>query len=101
MEMDISRESETVTASLVGRVDGENAREFQDALMGAIEETDKVVALNFEKLTYISSAGLRAILLMAKTLSKQDAKLEVRSLTPSVREVFETSGFDKIISVRD
>ena len=101
MDIDITRESEKVTAAIAGRVDGSNAREFQDALMGAIQESDREVVLDFASLTYISSAGLRAILLTAKTLSKQSATLEVCALSPSIREVFETSGFDKIISVRD
>ncbi len=101
MEIDIARAGETVTAAITGRVDGSNAREFQDTLIGAIEETDRDVVLDFANLTYISSAGLRAVLLAAKSLARQEAKLQVRALSTSVREVFETSGFDKIISIRD
>ena len=51
------------------------------------------------RLTYISSAGLRVVLLVAKTLQQQDAKLAVCSLSDSIREVFEISGFDKIVPV--
>lgn len=100
MEMGFDREDTKVTCSVSGRVDGTNAREFQDSLINAIQDTDREVVLDFAELSYISSAGLRAILLAAKTLSKQSASLEVASLTPSIREVFETSGFDKIIKVR-
>ena len=52
----------------------------------------------FEPLTYISSAGLRAILLTAKNLQKRGAGFGICTLAPPIREVFAISGFDKIIS---
>ncbi len=100
MEIGIEREGDTVTAAITGRIDGTNAREFQDSLIETLQEDDRCMVLDFANLSYISSAGLRAILLTAKTLAKQDGKLEVCSLPRSIQEVFETSGFDKIISVR-
>ncbi len=100
MEIGIEREGDKVTAAITGRIDGTNAREFQDSLIEALQENDRFMVLDFANLSYISSAGLRAILLTAKTLAKQDGTLEVCSLSRSIQEVFETSGFDKIISVR-
>ena len=82
-----------------GRVDGANAYEFQETLADAIEDTDRAVVLDMGKITYISSAGLRVILLTAKTLKRRDAGLAVCSLTDSIREVFQISGFDKIVSI--
>ena len=98
MEVSTEREDGVLIANTDGRVDGANAREFQDTLEAMIEDSDRIVVLNFEQLSYISSAGLRVILLIAKSLRKRDAKLAVCSLSGSVREVFEVSGFDKIIS---
>ena len=57
------------------------------------------MVLDFEGISYISSAGLRVVLLVAKTLQKQKAKMAVCSLSESIREIFEISGFDKIIPV--
>ena len=82
-------------------MDGTNAQEFQGELSSAIAETDRAVVLDLEHLSYISSAGLRVILLTAKALQRQDAELAVCSLSDSIREVFAISGFDKIITVRD
>ena len=82
-----------------GRVDGANALEFQEALEAAISPDDTGVVLDFEGISYISSAGLRVVLLVAKTLQKQNAKMAVCSLSDSIREIFEISGFDKIIPV--
>ena len=99
MAISTERDGGTLIAKTEGRVDGSNAREFQDALEEAIEPTDTAVVLDLENLSYISSAGLRVILLTAKTLRKQDAKLAVCSLSDSIKQVFEISGFDKIIPI--
>ena len=82
------------------RVDGTNARDFQSALEGAIADNTKAAILDMSGLAYISSAGLRAILLIAKSLQGRDGSLSVCSLTDSVKEVFEISGFDNVIPVR-
>ncbi len=99
MEVETERQGETLIAKTDGRVDGANAREFQTALDAAIEDDDSAVVLDMERLSYISSAGLRVILLTAKTLQGQDRKFAICSLSDSIREVFEISGFDKIISI--
>lgn len=99
MKVTIEREGETLVAMAEDRVDGTNASEFQQALEAAINETDRVVILDCEKLSYISSAGLRVVLLTARALQRQDSKFAVCSLSEQIREVFEISGFDKIIPV--
>ena len=73
--------------------------EFQAALDAAIDDSEGAVILDMERLSYISSAGLRVILLTAKSLQGRNAKFAVCSLSESIQEVFEISGFDKIISV--
>ena len=101
MGLNIERNDGILIAMAEGRVDGANAQEFQGALTDAIEPSDRAVILDLGEITYISSAGLRVILLTARALRRQDAELAVCSLSASIREVFEISGFDKIIPVRD
>ena len=81
-----------------GRVDGTNARDFQSALETVIEASDQAVILDMERLTYISSAGLRVILLAAKSLQRKEATLSICSLSDPIREIFSVSGFDQIIN---
>ena len=50
-------------------------------------------------LSYISSAGLRAVLVTAKMLWSREAKFVLCSLPAQIRGVFETSGFDKVIAL--
>ena len=99
MAIQAEREGDTLVAKAEGRIDGTNAREFQDDLDSVIEERDRAVILNFEDLMYISSAGIRVVLMTAKTLQRREARFALCSLSEPVREIFEVSGFDKIIPI--
>ena len=80
-----------------GRVDGQNALEFQAAIDSAIDATNDSVILELSDLSYISSAGLRVILLLAKTLRSRNVQFSMCSISDTVKDVFEISGFGKII----
>ena len=99
MDIKTERADGTLIAKAEGRIDGVNARDFEEAMKAAISGDDSVVVIDLENLSYISSAGLRVILLIAKTLRKRNAELMLCSLSDPIREVFEISGFDKIIPV--
>ena len=99
MAIESERGGGTLIARAEDRVDGANARAFQDDLESAISNKDREVVLDLHRLCYISSAGLRVILLTAKALKRQEAKFAVCCLSDSVKEVFQISGFDKIIPV--
>lgn len=100
MEINTERVGNTlIVMPSENRVDGTNAREFQVGLEAAIEEGDKAVIFDAETLTYISSAGLRAILLVVKSINRQGGKFAVCSLSDPIREIFSISGFDNIIPI--
>ena len=100
MEINSERVGNTlIVMSTENRVDGTNARDFQVGLEAAIEETDRAVIFDAETLTYISSAGLRAILLIVKSINRQGGKFAVCSLSDPIREIFSISGFDNIIQI--
>ena len=101
MEIKAQREGRVLTAEATGRVDGVNASEFEQTLRDTIQDDDTAVILDLAGITYLSSAGLRAILLTARSLSQRKAKFMLCSPSAPIREVFEISGFDKIIPVHD
>ena len=101
MEIRTERKGSVLVAITQDRIDGLNARAFQDALHAEIDDSDRAVVLDLGQLTYISSAGLRVILLVAKTLQRQNSNLAVCSLSGPVLEVFQISGFDQIIKTYD
>ena len=99
MDVTTERQDGVLSAQVGGRIDSSNAAEFEEAIRTAIEESDRAVIMDFEKLVYISSAGLRAVLLTAKFLGERNAKFALCSLADEIREIFEISGFDKIIAI--
>ena len=101
MEISTELQGEVLIARAQERIDGANAREFQDALQAALNDHDGALVLDMEDLTYISSAGLRVILLTARVLQRNDKSLALCSLSGPVREIFQISGFDKIIQTHD
>ena len=99
MEISTERDGAALIVAASGRVDGSNSQEFQEGLDAVIDASCRAVVLNLEQLSYISSSGLRVMLLVARKLQRQDAKFALCSLSDSIREVFEISGFDRIIPV--
>ena len=99
MDMTTERRDSVLSARVGGRIDGANAYEFEETIRGVIEESDRAVIMDFETLSYISSAGLRAVLMTAKELQKRDAAFALCSLSDQIREIFTVSGFDKIIAI--
>ena len=99
MDVTTERQDGVLSAQVGGRIDGSNAATFEEAIRKAIEESDRAVIMDFEQLSYISSAGLRAILVTAKSLWKQDTKFALCSLSDQIRRVFKSSGFDRMIAI--
>ena len=85
------------------RIEGElNTLTSPDAeaqLTQLIDAGARKIVVNFEQLDYISSAGLYILLATAKQLQVSGGELRICSLNDLVREVFEMSGFDSIVSV--
>lgn len=101
--MDLKTESAggALVLSVGGRLDSQNAQEFEAAARDAIAGAGPAVVLDLAELSYISSAGLRAVLVVAKELRGRGAKFALCALQDPVREVLQLSGFDKIVDVHD
>lgn len=84
-----------------GRIDSANAHDFQQSLSAAIGDRQSAVVADFEGISYMSSAGLRAILIVAKAMRQRGAKFALCAMTPVIQDVFNISGFSKVISVED
>jgi len=99
--MDLPEEKlgETTVISLAGRIDSTNAKAFEESLLKKVAASGPAVVLDLSGLQYISSAGLRVILLVAKQLQGRKARFALCALAPVIREVFEVSGFSKIIRI--
>ena len=99
MEVSADREDGILSVRVQGRIDGANVRQFMETVRCATEDGDRAVIMDFERLVYISSSGLRAVLMTAKSLRSRDVGFALCSLSAVVRAAFGTSGFDRIIAI--
>ena len=83
--------------ALEGRLDTLTAPELEAELGKALNDADSLT-FDFEKLEYISSAGLRVLLAAHKTMAKKGG-MKVTRVNDIVREVFEVTGFSDILTI--
>lgn len=81
--------------ALEGRLDTTTAPELEAELQ--LEDITELV-LDFEKLDYVSSAGLRVLLAAQKTMNRQGSML-IRNVNEGIMEIFEITGFIDILTI--
>jgi len=86
---------------LQGRLDSATSMALEKTINTLFESNQERALIDFSGLSYISSAGLRLILVAAKRARQCGGKLILCNLAPTVREVFEISGFLKIMETAD
>ncbi len=99
MQISVKTTNEVKVLVFEGRLDTQTSPDAQQQLTRLIEEGETKILVNFEKLDYISSAGLRVLLVVAKQLKTTDGELRICSLNEVVKEVFDISGFDMILPI--
>jgi anti-sigma B factor antagonist len=87
----------TLEIALTGRLDTMTSPELEAELKASMDGAESLV-MNFEKLEYISSAGLRVLLSAHKTMSSKGG-MKVTHVNEIVQEVFEVTGFADILDV--
>ena len=97
MTIETKKDGTSLTLALAGRLDTMTAPELEQAAHTALAGiTDLTV--DMKALEYISSAGLRVLLSMQKTMNKQ-GKMTVTGANETVLEVFEVTGFSDILTI--
>ena len=101
-ELEITQEQlqSTIVLQVVGAVDSNTAPELQEALMRAAESSSGAVELDLAKVSYMSSAGLRALLLASKALQKRGERLTLLNVPPQILNVLNLTGFTTFIDVK-
>lgn len=85
-----------------GRIDHTSAPAFQETLapyLDACCSGDKPLVLDFSALEYISSIGLRALMLAARQVKAQEGRIVIVALTPVVADVLRIARFDLIFPI--
>ena len=82
-----------------GRVDASSAPDLEQAMTSEIAEGGEAVVLDLSRTRYMSSAGLRVVLVVARQLQARKGKFAVCGLNDEVKELFEVSGFSLIVGI--
>ncbi|MBR4964965.1 MAG: STAS domain-containing protein [Lachnospiraceae bacterium] len=98
MNIAIQKNTEEITIKIIGRLDTTTSPDFNKIINEDIADTDNLV-LDFEKLDYISSAGLRVLLYAQKKMQKLGT-MKLINVCEDVMEVFEMTGFSDILTIR-
>ena len=87
----------TLRVTLEGRGDTTTAPQLEAELKASLDGITEL-DLDFEKLEYLSSAGLRVLLAAQKTMNKQGTMV-IHHVNETIREVFEVTGFIDILTI--
>ena len=87
-----------ITLVLEGRLDTNTSPQLQEALVPAFSEA-KEVELDFSELVYVSSAGLRVLLMGQKTAISKKASMTLSCVSEEIMEVFEMTGFSDMLTI--
>ena len=102
MELSTRRFADVVVAEPAGRIDFTNAEAFKSALWQALTQNQGEhgpVVIDFSRVDYISSVGLRVLMLAAKEMNGGRRKITIAAPSPVVREIIEISRFHLILTV--
>lgn len=99
MSLSSEKIGEVLVVSTAGQINSANAAQLEAELLALVEQGEHQWVLDMGRLDYISSAGLRVVLLLAKRLKQNAGRLVLCNLQPHVHEVFDISGFLAILTV--
>ncbi|MDD7147990.1 MAG: STAS domain-containing protein [Lachnospiraceae bacterium] len=87
-----------IQLTIEGRIDTTTCAQLQSAILIAFQKTNSLI-LDFQSVDYISSAGLRALLIGQKTASSKGGSMHLIHVQESVMQVLRMSGFSGILNI--
>lgn len=93
MKINSSIEHNVQIVVATGRVNSENATDFEEKISTSIEQSATGIVLDLSELEYMASAGMRAILLVAKELETRKVKFALAAVPKNILEVLKIAGF--------
>ena len=102
MQLTTQQFADTIVVAPAGRIDHRSAAELEAALTPLLAEAGArqgPMVLDFSAVDYISSVGLRVLMIAARQMRTAQARLSVAALQSVVAEIFSISRFDKVLAV--
>lgn len=101
MDINTRSKGEVVILDIAGEIDLYNAPEIKDIINKLIEEKKYYVVINLEKVSYIDSSGIGALISSLSNLKKYQGGLKIINVFASVRKVFELTKLTSFFEIFD
>jgi len=101
VKINLSKSADKAIVAVEGRLDTVSAPDFEHEVKHLISQGENRFVLDLSDLEYVSSAGLRCILVLAKEAKSQGGGISCCRLQGLVKQVFDVSGFSSMIPVFD
>ena len=90
----------TMNIALWGILDTKSAPQLQDAIMESVADVTEI-NFDFANLEYLTSAGLRAILVAQQEMEDKDGKMTLKNVSKDIMDIFKMTGFLSILTIID
>ncbi len=99
MDIHAAKDGEILIVGLKGRLDANTAPQLEERFVALVDSGEKRFLVDFTELDYISSAGLRVLLMAAKRLKNLNGRIVLASLKDHIKEVFDIAGFSSVLAI--
>ena len=100
MTVTINQEGNKFNAAIEGRIDTTTADQFMKDITPMLEAKGADITIDCKDMSYTSSQGLRIFLMLQKSVMASAGSLVLTNMSPSVKEVFDITGFSSIIKIQ-
>jgi len=98
VDITVEEEGDVHIATIDGRIDASTTPVIEKKLAGLLEASKKVL-IDFSKVDYLSSAGLRLLLSSTKKMQAKEGKIGFFGMTDDVMEIIQMAGFERILQI--
>ena len=99
VQIHTTKQANGTVVQFQGRVDATSAPSVEQALVAVIDQGEKRLIIDCAGMEFISSAGLRSLLLAVKKMKASGGAIGLAALQPNVKEVFDISGFSALFTI--
>ena len=87
--------------NLQGRIDASNSNQIHEKIMDEIEKGINRIVINFQEVSYISSAGLRILVYTSKQLKRSEGHLSLCAMDRNIEKIFQISGLIELFDIHE
>lgn len=100
LKTNLCKIEEVTILAIEGRLDTANANTFNAIIQHLLTELSPTIIINCEELSYISSSGLRSLIVLQKSVTQHQHSLTLEAMKPEIRKIFDMTGCSTLFTIR-